>query len=210
MNDPPSPDEARDEAQLKALAMARAVGDIAALREAMGLLIGPYWEYARGIAFSRLASSQNREQDAEEVAAAVSSRLVKALNDKTDFGKPFWKVAYDNLEWELGDYFRARAKNKSSPHDPAKLPTLDHRNTEQASPVTETQVRDFRSYLDILGELDRQIITERILFDLSPEQIAANHNMTVGNVYTRLSRALRQLRESPALDDVRKRREDTA
>jgi RNA polymerase sigma factor (sigma-70 family) len=208
MNDPSSSDEARDRQQLEALAAARAEEDITAEREALRLLVGPYWDYAYGIAYSRLASSGNREADAEDIAAAVISRLLKALTVKTDFGKPFWKVAYDNLVWEVAEYYRARGKNRSTPQEPEKL--LRRRESDDAPPTTETDVRDFRAYLDVLSQLDREIVTERILFDLEPEQIAAKHAISVGNVYTRLSRSLRRLREHPELRNVRNRYEDTA
>ncbi len=81
MTDNPSPDAARDEVHLQAVRHARGAGDLHAAREAMGQLLGPYWAWARLVAYAKLERVPNRDADAGDVAQNLIERL------------PWWKFS---------------------------------------------------------------------------------------------------------------------
>src|SRR5688572_12590813 len=100
---PPRTDEARDERHLAQLREALAGGDPFAIRAAQGRLLEPYWNYSYAIVFRSISGVRNREAEAEDLAEEVLLRLVRALGNRQEFGKAFWKVALDNIRWVLSD-----------------------------------------------------------------------------------------------------------
>ncbi|HWX95357.1 MAG TPA: sigma-70 family RNA polymerase sigma factor [Solirubrobacteraceae bacterium] len=206
-----SPDAARDEANLQALRDARNAGDVAGERDALARLLAPYWLWGRSIAYAKINGVPNRAADAEEIAQELMRRLVKALNAKLDFQTAFHVVAAKNLGWAIRDYWRARGSEKAFPLDPhtiaedeAIAPT-----SEDAAIAIPDQARAFGPYLDGLSARDRELVIERIFLDITPAQIANRHGMSRGALDTAMHRLLSRLRQSPQLEDVRKRREAT-
>lgn len=208
MTDNPSPDAARDELHLQAVRDARAAGDLHAAREAMGQLLGPYWDWARLVAYAKLDQIPNRDADARDVAQSLIERLVKTLNKKLTFTGPFHVVATMNLKWAIDDYWRDRYGEQAVPHDPGELP--DDRDTDARPESAWQQAVAFEPYLAALNERERELVIERIFLDMTPTQIATRHDMSREAVDTAVHRAFKKLRGSTALDTVRKRYEGTA
>jgi len=208
MTDNPSPDAARDEVHLQTVRDARAAGDLHAAREAMGRLLGPYWHWARLVAYAKLERVPNRDADARDVAQNVTERLVKTLNKKLNFTGPFHVVAAMNLKWAIDDYWRDRYGEQAVPHDPAELP--DDRDSGADPESAQQQAAAFEPYLAALNERERGLVIERIFLDMTPTQIATRHDISREAVDTAVHRAFKKLRGSPALDSVRKRYESTA
>lgn len=208
MTDTSSPDAARDETNLQAMRDARTAGDLAGERDGLARLLAPYWVWGRSIAYAKINGVPNRAADAEEIAQELMRRLVKALNAKLDFQTAFHVVAAKNLEWAVRDYWRGRGNEKAFPLDPhaiaedeAIAPT-----TEDAAIAITDQGRVFGPYLNGLSARDRELVIERIFLDMTPAQIAARHGMSRGALDTAMHRVLSRLRQSPQLEDVRKRR----
>lgn len=93
MTDDSSPDAARDERHLEQVRAARAAGDLAAERAALGQLLNPYWEWARSIAFGQLVGVPDRAADAEVIAQEVIAELLKILKRDGWPDTPFHHLA---------------------------------------------------------------------------------------------------------------------
>jgi DNA-directed RNA polymerase specialized sigma24 family protein len=200
MTDDASPDEARDELHLKALRAARAAGDMAAEREALGKLLAPYWEWARSIAYARLAGVSDRAGEAEVIAQLLTLRLFRTLAKKTEFAYPFHVVARVNLRWVTDTFWQKKATNKSDAVDPTEMPDVDV--TDDTTQSIDMQVLDFAPWLEGLSDRDRTLLCERIFFDLSPETVARRLGIEPNAVNVALFRALERARRNNAPPDV--------
>lgn len=174
----------------------------------MGQLLGPYWDWARLVAYAKLERVPNRDADARDVAQNLIERLVKTLDKKLTFTGPFHVVAAMNLKWAIDDYWRDRYGEQAVPHDPGELP--DDRDADARPESARQQAAAFEPYLAALNERERDLVIERIFLDMTPTQIATRHDMSREAVDTAVHRAFKKLRGSPALDMVRKRYEGTA
>jgi RNA polymerase sigma factor (sigma-70 family) len=200
MNEDSSPDAARDEVHLAALRAARDAGDISAERDALGQLLGPYWEWARSIAYSRLRGVADRSGEAEVIAQQLMLGLVRLLSRKTEFTSPFHVVARVNLRYRIIDYFEKKAANKSDAVDPLDFP--DTEGVEDETQSLDKQVIEFAPWLDGLSDRDRRLLCERIFFDISPENVGERLDTTANAVNVALFRALERARKNQAPPDV--------
>jgi RNA polymerase sigma factor (sigma-70 family) len=212
-----SPDAARDATNLQALRDARGAGNVTGERDALARLLAPYAQWGQSIAYAKINGVPNRSADADEIAQELMSRLVKMLNEKLDFERPFHVVAAKNLEWAILDYWRASGSEAAFPLDPNTIADGIGTDDEVITPTTDEaaisasdQAQAFGPYLDGLSERDRELVIERIFLDMTPAQIAARHGMSRGAADTAMHRVLNKLRQSPQLDGVRSRRESTA
>ena len=209
---PPLGAQARDELDaklLRQLADARAPGRENQLRarDLEGQLLGGYFQWTKAIVrgkLARLASVNDVEQDGEEITQDVLRRLHVALLKRQMFGKPFFKVVLDNIEWAFKDYLKASARRDES--DPTDLDTLPlQARAPDPLPSLVDQARDVNTRLKGLSERDRQIVTERLYVGRTPEEVAELLGVSRATCDTAYSRAVTRLRESSQLADVRKR-----
>lgn len=200
MNKDASPDASRDEHHLAAIRVARTVGDVAAEREALGQLVGPYWEWARSIAYARLRGVPDRAGEAEVIAQQLMLALVRLLRRKTEFGCPFHVVARVTLRYRIIDYFEDRKANKSDAVDPLDFPDIER--VEDDIQSLDKQVIEFAPWLDGLSDRDRRLLCERIFFDISPENVGERLDIKANAVNVALFRALGRARKNQPRPDV--------
>lgn len=211
---PPLGAKARDELDaklLRRLADARRPGfeNPVQARDIEAQLLGAYWASTKAIARGKLEGVNDPEHDAEDIAQVVLRRLHRALLNRQTFGKPFFRVVLDNIDWALQDYWKAPARRDES--DPADLDELlPQSRAPSPMPSLAEQARDFKSLLDGLGERDRQIVIERLYIGRTPEEVAEVLQVSRGTCDTDYSRAVDRLRKSPQMADVRKGRDISA
>ena len=130
------------------------------------------------------------------------ARVIAALNKRLDFPVPFHAVVAANREYALKDFWRdfpsarrqRRATRTSCPTSPVR---------RESNPNAFEQARVFAPYLDGLCERDRELLTERMLLGLTPQQSADRRGIPRGTLDTRYSRALNKAREKRRDLDVR-------
>jgi RNA polymerase sigma factor (sigma-70 family) len=219
---PPLTARARDELDaklLRQLAEARRPGreDPLRARDIEAQLLGGYWGWTKAIVRGRLtrlmggrlAGVNDPDSDAEEIAQDVLKRLHVALKKRHAFGKPFFKVVLDNIEWALQDYWKAPARRDES--DPTDLDALPPQSrAPDPLPSLADQARDVDARLDGLSERDRRIVAERLYVGRTPEEVAELLGVNREACDTAYSRAVARLRKSPQMADVRKRRDLSA
>jgi RNA polymerase sigma factor (sigma-70 family) len=204
--DPASPDDDRDERVLRELARERARGPEgeSAVRRFSDQLLRPYFGWAR-----RVVAWQLDDPDLDDIA----NRILKRLDDAITNGlhKPLRNTAYDCIESEIKDFFKRRRKTKPEvAYDASQLP--EHHPEDDAgklmpgqfgAPPLADQAGAFRRIVEQLPERDRRIVTERLFIGRTPEEIAADLDMTRAALDTAYSRALTKLRKAMASGDVR-------
>ena len=174
----------------------------------MADLLDPYWNSVRTIAYGRLEGVSDRAGEAERVAQDVMVRLVAALNKRLRFSVPFHVVVARNRDYAMKDLWRDRFGEEASAHDPSDLPKLAGAAEDSSSAVE--QARAFAPYLTGLTERERELITERIFLDMTPEQSARKHGMKRNAAYQAYHQALKKLRANRPRPDVRNRGEGAA
>src|SRR4051794_35196753 len=113
MNNDSQPDLDRDQRHLRAVRAAQATGDAIALRTALGQLVGPYWVWARSIAFGKLTGVADRAGDAEVIAQEVTAKLAELVVKKPDDSDaPVHILARLWLDIFLKRYWRAQGREK--------------------------------------------------------------------------------------------------
>jgi RNA polymerase sigma factor (sigma-70 family) len=192
MSEEPNPNDARDERFLREARRARAGGDVAAEREAISRLLGPYWDWARSIAYGRIEGVDDPATDAEEIAQELMRRLVLLLERKLEFGTSFRVVASANLGYAVKDYWRRSTRARSQAVDPGELAEVA---AQPGAPEEGEHVDSLRPYFAELNERDRSLAHDRFVLDLPPSEIAARHGMKRGAVDTAMSRILKKMRE---------------
>jgi RNA polymerase sigma-70 factor (ECF subfamily) len=208
MSEKPPSDAARDEIHLRHLRVARADGDEIRARRALAQLLEPYWEQTRTIAYGRLAGVPDRGSNASRITQDVMERVLKALKKSLDFDGPFFALVARNREWAIIDFWRDQYGEEAVAHDPRRLPEHASAGMPQSSLVE--QAHEFEPYLAGLTQRERELVIERILLDMSPEQIAEKHGMSRQAVDTAYHRALEKLRKNRPRPDVRKEDEGAA
>ncbi|HEX3853855.1 MAG TPA: sigma-70 family RNA polymerase sigma factor, partial [Polyangiaceae bacterium] len=182
------------------LRVARNAGNAASERDALGKLLAPYWEWARSIAYGRLAGVSDRAGEAEVIAQQLTLRLYRALARKTEFEHPFHVVARVNLRWVIDTFWQKKSSNGSDAVDPTDMPDVEVADDETQS--VDMQLIQFAPWLDGLGERDRKLLWERIFFDLSPETVAAHLGIEPNAVNVAFFRALGRARRNQPAPDV--------
>lgn len=187
---------------------ARAVGDLAAERAALGQLLNPYWEWARSIAFGQLVGVSDRAADAEVIAQEVIAELLRILKRESHPDTPFHLLARANMTFFLRRYWRKKGRDQSFPMAPTELP--DEMGVEDRHQSLDKQQQEFSPWLDGLSDRDKELLTERLFFDVRPEDAAARRGMTRGALDVAYHRALNRLREMRSAGDVREQDEGAA
>jgi DNA-directed RNA polymerase specialized sigma24 family protein len=196
MTDDASPDEARDQRHLKALKAARAAGDGAAEREALGKLLAPYWQWARTVAYGKLAGAPDRAGNSEVIAQEVTAKLAELVVKEPEAGDaPVHVLARIWVGFFLKRYWRARGRDKKKMLRVAEMTPERDIEIGDDQQSLRREAMEFAPYIDGLSEADRELLTERMLLGLTPEQSAARRGIARGTLDTRYSRALGRARE---------------
>lgn len=198
------PDE-RDATLLRQLVLARKRAD-GVLREQliMTQLLGRHVANVRRIVAWRAYSLRPSDADVDEIVGGVLIRVADALDKEVDASRSLRGLMAVNIEWEVIDYARRRRRLGREVHpeiedfpDPAApdMPTL------------ADEARRLRERIAGLTGRDRQIMAERMLLGLKPEEIARRHGVHRQVIDTATSRALKKLLSSDELADVREARD---
>lgn len=185
-------------------------------------LLGPYWSYILRIVRWRLHRLGIADQDVEDVSASVFERLALALDNKSQFSKPFKYVVMDNIDWACIDFRRQRHRRRiETLHPPGDLPPASSPRGRKRSSTSgrpqpvggadedgpdsdglAAQARAFGQRIEALQGRDREIVSRRFLAAMSPAEIAQLLGVERGAVDTATHRALRKVLASEELADV--------
>lgn len=187
---------------------ARAAGDLAAERAALGQLLSPYWEWARSIAFGQLMGVPDRAADAEVIAQELIAELLKILKRDIVPDIPFHLLAQANVGFVLKRYWRAKGRDNSFPMAPSELP--DQTGVEDRHQSLDKQQQDLAPWLDGLNDRDKELLIERLFFDVRPKDAAARRGMSRGALDVAYHRALNCVRKMRREGDVREHDEGAA
>lgn len=200
MSSDPTSDTERDQRHLEALRASRAAGDPVAERKALADLLDPYRQVTRNIAYGRLGGVPNRADEASRITQEVMVRVVSALSKRLEFSVPFHVVVGANREYALKDFWTEYRGNPSRPYEADDLVNL----AGAVEQTTEFELaRGFAPYLEGLTALERELVTERIFLDMSPQQSADSRGMKRNAVDQAYHRALKKLRANRPQPDVR-------
>ncbi|MBO6102743.1 MAG: sigma-70 family RNA polymerase sigma factor [Opitutales bacterium] len=158
--------------------------------------------------FSRAYGLLKNREDAEEVAQDTFLRAKKGVETfRGECSASTWlhRIATNlarNKYWYWWRRKRAESLPLDAPYqdDPSSPTLADTIESGALSPSEDAIVSEFSEALpraiDSLDEKYRQILLMRTERDLSYEEIAAELDITVGTVKSRLSRAREQLRDA--------------
>jgi RNA polymerase sigma factor (sigma-70 family) len=200
-SEPAAPAEDPDAILLRQLALARKRPD-GALREQliMTRLLGRHVANIRRIVRWRAHSQRPSDADIDELVAGVLIRVADALRKDIDPSSSLNGLIAVNVEWEVIDYVRRRRRRAREVH-----PEIEN-VPEPAAPDRPTladEARALRERISGLSDRDQQIMAERMLLGLKPDEIASRHGVHRQVVDTATSRALKKLQASDELSDVR-------
>lgn len=193
MSEEPRSPDAHDERFLRRARAARAAGDTAGEREAISRLLGPYWTWARSIAYGRIGGADDPKADAEEIAGDLLRRLARLLERKLEFDTSFRVVAFTNLSYAIKDYRRRSARNESTPVDPVHLSEV---GAPREAPGPREMSDALQPYLSGLNERECKLAHDRLVLDLSPSEIGQRHGMKRGAVDTAMHRIFEKMRKN--------------
>jgi RNA polymerase sigma factor (sigma-70 family) len=198
------PAEDADAALLRQLALARTRSD-GGLREQliMTRLLGRHVANIRRIVAWRAYSLRPSEADIDDIVGGVLIRIADALEKEVAAGRSLRGLIAVNIEWEVTDYARRRKRFAREVHPPIDAfpdPAAPDR------PTLADEARELRERIAGLSGRDQQMMAERMLLGLKPEEIARRHGVQRQVVDTATSRALRKLLASDELADVRRAR----
>jgi RNA polymerase sigma factor (sigma-70 family) len=201
----PPPAEDRDATLLRQLVLARKRPD-GVLREQliMTQLLSRHVANIRRIVAWRACSQQPSDADIDELVSGVLIRIADALSKDVDASSSLGALIAVNIEWEVIDYVRRRKRRAREVH-----PEIED-FPDPAAPERLTladEARALRERIAGLSGRDQQIVAERMLLGLKPEEIAGRHGVRRHVVDTATSRALKKLRASDELSDVRQARD---
>ena len=195
------PAEDPDATLLRQLALARKRPD-GALREQliMTRLLGRHVTNIRRIVAWRAYSLRPSDADVDEMVSGVLIRVAEALGKDVDPGGSLGGLIGVNIEWEVIDHARRRKRRAREIHPP----TEDFPDpAAPEAPTLADEARALRERIAGLSGRDQQMMAERMLLGLKPEEIAARHGVRRQVVDTATSRALKKLLASDELADVR-------
>jgi RNA polymerase sigma factor (sigma-70 family) len=200
------PQDDPDASLLRQLALARARPD-GGLREQliMTRLLSRHVPNIRRIVAWRAYTLRPSEADIDELVGGVLIRLAEALKKEIDASSSaLGALIAVNIEWEVIDYARRRKRRARE----VQRETGDFADAAAPErPTLADEARALRERIAGLSGRDQQMMAERMLLGLTPEEIAARHGVHRRVVDTATSRALRKLAASDALSDVRQARE---
>ena len=192
----------RDAALLRQLVLARKRAD-GVLREQllMTQLLGRHVPNLRRIVAWRAYSLRPSDADIDEMVGGVLIRLADALEKEVDASKSFRGLMAVNIEWEVIDHVRRRRRRAREVH-----PEIEDFPDPSAPerPTLADEARELRERIAGLSGRDQQIIAERMLLGLKPDEIARRHGVHRQVIDTATSRALKKLLSSDELADVRR------
>jgi RNA polymerase sigma factor (sigma-70 family) len=207
VSDPPAPPaQDPDAALLRQLVLARKRPD-GILREQLILtqLLARHVANIRRIVAWRAYSQRPSDADIDELVGGVLIRVADALRKEVDAsGSSLGGLIAVNIEWEVIDYVRRRRRRAREVH-PAIENFPDPAAPEQ--PTLADEARALRERIAGLSGRDQQMMAERMLLGLTPEDIAERHGVHRRVVDTATSRALKKLQASDELSDVRQARD---
>jgi RNA polymerase sigma factor (sigma-70 family) len=207
VSDPPAPPaQDPDATLLRQLALARTRPD-GILREQLILtqLLARHVANIRRIVAWRAHSQRPSDADVDELVGGVLIRVADALKKEVDASSSsLGGLIAVNIEWEVIDYVR-RCRRRAREVHPEIENFPDPAAPEQPSLADEA--RALRDRIAGLSGRDRQIMAERMLLGLKPEEIAGRHGVHRRVVDTATSRALKKLQASDELSDVRHARD---
>jgi RNA polymerase sigma factor (sigma-70 family) len=197
------PAEDPDATLLRQLALARKRPD-GVLREQliMTRLLGRHVASIRRIVAWRAYSLHPSDADVDEMVSGVLLRVAEALGKDKDVGasSSLGGLIAVNIEWEVIDHARRR-RRRARELQPATEDFPDPAAPE--APTLADEARALRERIAGLSGRDQQMMAERMLLGLKPEEIARRHGVRRQVVDTATSRALKKLLASDELSDVR-------
>jgi RNA polymerase sigma-70 factor (ECF subfamily) len=178
------------DAELTALARAAGAGDRAALdhllRRCSPLLV----RYCR----ARLGGRRVGLQSAEDVAQDVALAICRALPRFREMDTPFMAFAYGIARNKVVDAFRSAGRDRSDPTD--EVPErVDATGGPEQQVLDSSAFGDLMALVDRLPEQQREIITLRVIGQLTAEETAQAVGSTPGAVRVAQHRALQKLRK---------------
>jgi RNA polymerase sigma factor (sigma-70 family) len=193
-----------DATLLRQLVLARKRAD-GGLREQliMTRLLSRHVANIRRIVAWRAYSLRPSDADIDEIVSGVLIRVADALKKEVEASSSFGALIAVNIEWEVIDYARRRKRLAHEVHPEIEDfpdPTAPER------PTLADEARELRERIAGLSGRDQQMLAERMLLGLKPEEIARRHGVTRQVVDTATSRALKKLQTSDELADVRRAR----
>jgi RNA polymerase sigma factor (sigma-70 family) len=201
-SDPAAPQaENSDATLLRQLVLARRRPD-GGLREQliMTRLLSRHVANIRRIVAWRAYSLQPPDADVDEIVSGVLIRIADVLKKEVDPTGSLGALIATNIEWEVIDYARRR-KRLAREVQAAAEDFPDPAAPE--SPTLADEARELRERIAGLSGRDQQMLAERMLLGLKPEEIARRHGVRRQVVDTATSRALKKLLTSDELADVR-------
>ena len=190
--------DTRDAQLMRQLAHARGRPDGALRAELiLGELLARHERNIRRIVTYRAYSQRPSKADIDEIVNTVMIGVAKALEGDFDVEMPFGALVAKNISWDVIDWVRSRARRADEiPTEDVVVPDGD---PNDLSPSLADEAERLRELIGKLPERDRQIVTERMLFGLKPQQIAEIHGISRGAVDVITLRALKKLEDDEAI-----------
>ena len=196
--------DARDAQLMRQLALARGRPDGVLRAELiLGELLARHEPNIRRIVTYRAYSQRPSKADIDEIVNTVLIGVAKALEGDFDPEMPFGALVAKNIPWDVIDWVRGRERRAG------EISVDEVVVADPAQPDTPSLADEAQRLRELIGELparDREIVAQRMLFGLSPEQIADIHGISRGAVDTATHRALKKLEASDAVLRAREAR----
>lgn len=188
----------RDAQLMRQLALARGRPDGALRAELIVCeLLARHEPNIRRIVRYRAYSQRPTDADVDEIVNTVMIGVAKALEGEFDIEMPFGALVAKNIPWDVIDWVRSRERRAG------EIPTEDvvvsDGDPDEAAPSLADEARRLRELIGELPKRDREIVTQRMLFGLTPKQIAEIHGISRGAVDVATLRALRKLKTDEAI-----------
>lgn len=204
MNKDSQPDLDRDDRNLRTVRAAQAAGDQAALRTALGQLVSPYWAFARSVAYAQLSGAADRAGTADVIAQEVTAKLAELVLKQPEVGDaPIHILARIWIGFFLKRHWRGVERYQKKKLRVAEMTPESADVVSDDEQSLRRQAMEFAPYIAGLSDGDRELLTERMLVGLTPEQSAARRGISREALNTRYSRALGRAREQRRKLDVR-------
>lgn len=191
----------RDQLLLARIREARARGDARASRAAADELIARHLPDVRKRVAMKLGVSSRRQEESEIVVSMALVRLASALPAMHATREASLIALIGScVDLAVVDFIRLRVRRRqreriTEPQTMAEPAVQDVSPQEQAEALAEVLVG--------LNQRDREIVVERAVVEITPEQVAVRRKMSRGAVDATYSRALAKLRtQAESADDV--------